>query len=242
MMLSTLARVGSLWMVLVLGGCSGKTLEGSSADGGGADGSGSGGGGGSGSGSGGGSCRDVALSSFDTSCQNDSDCTSVTTGTLCQGDCLCGGSAINVAGEGAWQKDVAGLGSSECGCPTFGTPRCRGGTCAMCLPGSSCDATTSDAGTSTLDASARMCVNIPASLYTTSCSVDQDCTTLPVGPVCSGQCDCGGIPVNVSGLPAFEMATRGLLLEACPCAAYPVACASGTCKACTGAAGCTDGG
>jgi hypothetical protein len=78
-------------------------------------------------------CVDIELSSFDPSCQVDSDCIDITTGTICKGQCACGGSAVNVSGEAAYEQALASLGSSVgCPCPFGGQPRCLSNHCALC--------------------------------------------------------------------------------------------------------------
>ncbi len=196
---------------------------------------------------GGGSCVDLSLSSFDRSCQKDSDCTTVTVGHLCADSCLCGGATINVRSEPAWQQQVQGLGQGDCPCPADLPPRCVGGTCTVCTDPQSCglsssDAGASDASTSPADAAVPRCVTIPPTTYSTTCKVNADCTSLPSGQVCSGQCNCGGMPVNVSGVPAYTAATQGLTFADCPCALQPIACVAGTCIVCGAPAACGDGG
>ena len=81
-------------------------------------------------------CVDIDVSTYDKSCQTDSDCINVAAGTICSGyNCLCGGAAIS-AGEQA--RYNAALGSVEagpgpyCGCPYFGGPRCIQAQCVYC--------------------------------------------------------------------------------------------------------------
>jgi hypothetical protein len=238
----TTLRTAMAGAFMLLAACSGKTLGNTDGGTGGEAGSGGGSGGGGGSSSGGPGCVDVSLSSFDTSCRNDGDCTTVTVGELCPDSCLCGGAAISVSSQAAWKQATAGLGGGFCGCPLEGIPQCVAGTCAICNDPASCGVTTSDAGTSTSDATANQCVNIPPSTYSTSCNVESDCTSLRSGEVCSGECNCGGTAVNVSGEAAFEKATQGFVFEGCPCASLPLACVGGTCAFCNGPLGCVDGG
>lgn len=247
----------ALGVALASGGCSGKVGTVNGADGGGGSsggGSGSGGsGGGSGSSSGGvgTGCVYLPLSRYDTSCGTDSDCVTVTTGNVCNGDCLCGGSAINVASEGEWKTDVSSVLVGECGCPAEPLPRCIASTCTVCTGGPSdppgCSTGIADSGTITVDATTPACVYILPSTYSTSCNVDSDCTLLPEGQVCSGNCECGGSPVNRSGEAAFQMLTAGITFAQCPCVAPPpIRCVMGTCAQCAygsdGGAVCGDGG
>jgi hypothetical protein len=91
-------------------------------------------------------CVEVALSSFDQSCNQDSDCATITTGTLCTGDCRCGGATINQSGLARYESETSGLGVSACHCPLEGIPHCISGTCSLCGPGSP-DPSCGDGGT-----------------------------------------------------------------------------------------------
>jgi len=125
-------------------GGSGGAVGGSGGSGGAVGGSGGSGGvtiGGSG-GSGGsdgstGTCVDIRLSDFDTSCNKSSDCVEITAGTICNGGCECGGATINASGMAQYNADIASIVPGLCGCPISGTPTCVMGTCKNCL-GSSC--------------------------------------------------------------------------------------------------------
>jgi hypothetical protein len=79
-------------------------------------------------------CRDIDVSTFDTSCQADGDCVIVTTGHICTNSCLCGGSTINQVDYMRWVSETQGLGGELCPCPAFGTPRCIQHTCTVCAP------------------------------------------------------------------------------------------------------------
>src|SRR5208283_2561625 len=96
---------------LCLAACTGKTSE--SGDGG------AGGDGGSGSAGG---CVDVELSTYDLSCQEDSDCITISAGQICPGDCACGGATINVSGQARYQSAVSGIQTGVCGCPLENEP------------------------------------------------------------------------------------------------------------------------
>jgi len=80
----------------------------------------------------------VSASSYDQSCTVDTDCQEVTSTNYCATDCLCGGSAINVAAVASFSADVAKtpLGSGllhDVGCPCEGSlgPCCRAGQCVV---------------------------------------------------------------------------------------------------------------
>jgi hypothetical protein len=76
----------------------------------------------------GGRCIDIEASMYDTSCQVDSDCEIVTTGTFCDGDldCLCGGAAINVDGDDQYRAALSNIQFSPpgCSCPALGAAHC----------------------------------------------------------------------------------------------------------------------
>lgn len=87
-------------------------------------------------GSDGATCVNIDVSTYDLSCQTDSDCINVSAGTICSGyNCLCGGAAISAADQARYN---AALGSVEagpgpyCSCPYFGRPRCLQAECVYC--------------------------------------------------------------------------------------------------------------
>src|SRR5271155_4648780 len=69
-----------------------------------------------------GTCVDVAVSSYDTSCESASDCTGITVGDICSGYCACPNAFINRSSLVQYQKNVAGLSTSNppCECPASG--------------------------------------------------------------------------------------------------------------------------
>jgi len=84
---------------------------------------------------GGSTCVEVDLSSYDTSCNQDSDCFLIQTGQVCDGDCTCGGEPINVSGEMQYEQAVSGIVFAECGCPVGPAGTCLNGTCTLTGPG-----------------------------------------------------------------------------------------------------------
>jgi len=229
----TVRAAATVLGLALLAACGGKAIVTSDA----------GGGGGSGSSSGGEACAEVPLSSFDTSCQVDTDCVSVVTGMLCPGACNCGGSTINQSSQSDWQSQAGRFLTGNCFCPDSPAPRCIGGTCTLCTGGPSdppaCNLMVADAG--------QACVYIPPSTYTTACNTASDCTYLPSGKICSGECECGGMAVNQSGEAAFTMATAGIQFAGCPCPpGPPLGCVGGACTQCQydddGGIICGDGG
>jgi hypothetical protein len=77
-------------------------------------------------------CVDIDLSTYDTSCKQDSDCVNVTAGTICTGSCQCGGAAINTDGLGRYDTAVSGLGNVDCPCVFPGVARCVANQCTIC--------------------------------------------------------------------------------------------------------------
>jgi hypothetical protein len=196
-------------------------------------------------------CVDIDLSSYDQSCTTDSDCAVVTSGELCANYCPCGGSTINESQLGRYRAAVADVPTGECGCGLAGPPSCVSGTCQFCsmtpgndgLPACPSDAGASDASTGS---DAGQCVDIDLASYDSSCTKASDCTLIPTGEVCSGSCECGASPINLSGVARFKEATAGITFADCPCISPgPLDCIGGTCTLCSGSplpAGCADGG
>jgi hypothetical protein len=77
-------------------------------------------------------CVDVDLSTFDTSCVTNSDCTVIQSGQICDGSCECGGSPVNVDGEATYQQDVSGIVFAGCPCAAELPPACVGNICTTC--------------------------------------------------------------------------------------------------------------
>jgi hypothetical protein len=84
-------------------------------------------------GSGGGTaCNTVDISSFDRSCQKDSDCITVAAGTFCPGQCTCGTAAINLGEAQRYSQTLAPLKPLiQCSCPSVGSPTCVAGQCKL---------------------------------------------------------------------------------------------------------------
>lgn len=87
-------------------------------------------------------CVDIDLSTYDTSCSQDSDCIEITSGEICSGECgrVCGGSAVNASEQARYNALVLPVLSSSkvtlgapCGCPAYGSPTCEAGQCVMCF-------------------------------------------------------------------------------------------------------------
>lgn len=84
----------------------------------------------------GGTCVNIDVSNFDTSCTADSDCIEVTPGTICAGyTCICGGASISAADQARYDALLASVPRGEgpgCNCPAFGIPRCLQSQCVLC--------------------------------------------------------------------------------------------------------------
>jgi hypothetical protein len=237
-------------LVSPLGACGGKasTESGShtSADGG----QGGGSGGGSGGGDDAATCVDVDLSSYDQSCNQDSDCVGITAGEICSGSCGCGGAVINVDGQARWAAATAGLLTGDCPCFSPGQPTCIAHVCTLCEPGAggNCSVTTDDAGPPPED-SGNVCVTVNLSSYDLSCQQTSDCIAITSGTLCSNGCLCGGSAINVDGQAQYEQAISALPSGeecGCPYSGSP-ACVQGECVICGGyqvpqPSGCPDGG
>jgi hypothetical protein len=83
-------------------------------------------------------CIDVDLSTYDTSCEVDSDCILVTGGRMCDGrSCPCGGASINVDGQARYEAVFSTIHVAVwCECQFFGSAQCvhgpSGGVCTYC--------------------------------------------------------------------------------------------------------------
>jgi hypothetical protein len=91
---------------------------------------------GDGAASDGATCVNIDVSTYDTSCQTDSDCINVSAGKICSGyNCLCGGATINADGQARYNAALASVEAGPgpyCGCPYFGRPRCLQAQCVYC--------------------------------------------------------------------------------------------------------------
>ncbi|HEY8088795.1 MAG TPA: hypothetical protein VIF09_13140 [Polyangiaceae bacterium] len=180
-------------------------------------------------------CVEVAPESFVLTCQQDSDCTGVTTGTVCSGSCDCGGNtAINQSSLAAYQAAISSIQLSTCPCPQGGVPRCVTGQCALCgVPGICPDAgITPPADASAADADASACVTVVASSFGDSCNKASDCVYVTMGTLCPGDCNCGNTFIDTSSEVAYQDAVSSIQFGSCPCAAAPAAvCKAGVCAA-----------
>jgi hypothetical protein len=81
----------------------------------------------------GGACVDIDLTTYDQSCNGDSDCIIVTPGVLCPGACACGGAAVNFSEATRYGDAISSLsGIDRCPCAFDGTPTCVQNKCVLC--------------------------------------------------------------------------------------------------------------
>jgi hypothetical protein len=80
----------------------------------------------------GGACVNIDPAAFGLSCKKSSDCVAINAGSICDGDCLCGGSTINKSGEAAYKAAISSIVPGKCECPREGEPTCVEGTCIIC--------------------------------------------------------------------------------------------------------------
>jgi hypothetical protein len=203
-------------------------------------------------------CVDVTVSAGDLACDQDSDCTEATTGTVCIDTCDCGGTAVNNGAAARIGLEVQGLETGECGCPAFGNSICVNHACTLCgfgpntVPGCpndcandpfGCDAGAPDTGifdggvdVEAFDAPSGGCVDIDPSTYSTACGTDTDCIVIQGGEICDNDCFCGNTAVSVAGQARYDAAIMGILPGGdCPCTDLPAPrCVMGECVVCSG--------
>ncbi len=186
----------------------------------------------------GGVCVDIVPSTFDQSCQSESDCISIMPGPLCDGyTCTCpGGGAINTSAEASYQAIVSSVHPGTgplCSCPASPGPQCLGGVCTICSGREgdppACHSIPPDAGA---DGSA--CVDVDLATYDRSCHQSSDCIGITPGVLCPGSCTCGGAAVNVSEQLRYQNTIEQLgTSSACPCVAGgAIACIQNECTLC----------
>jgi hypothetical protein len=183
-------------------------------------------------------CVEINPSSFNVSCTSASDCIAVQVGQVCSGTCDCGGTgAISASDQAKYTAAIVPVQFDEtCPCLPLPPPICLSGVCTRCDLSSSEPAAcrnggVEDAGPSDGASGATQCVTIP-DLYG-GCNVDSDCTSVASGTLCSGQCNCPDLPVNVSVLPTYDALISPLHFAAgpCSCPAESVPrCVKGSCS------------
>jgi hypothetical protein len=183
---------------------------------------------------GGASCVDFEILPSDVSCGSDSDCSFVPTGEVCSGQSLCGDTApVNAAAEARFQSETASLNLEACSSTI--QIRCLGGLCTLCGDGPNQPICNEDEGITTPSDSGIViveggefdtgisyvdggaCVDIDLSNYDQSCNQASDCVQIRTGEVCSGQCACGGSPVNVREQSRYDQAIADIMFAGCFC-------------------------
>jgi hypothetical protein len=179
-------------------------------------------------------CVDVDVTASDLSCGSDQDCTLITAGKVCDGQCGCGDTPVNAAAAARYQSETASVTLADCPCAFPGEARCLGGQCTLCGSDPNQPVACGDAGTTPEDSGffivdggesdseistedGATCVDIDVSTYDQSCSQASDCILILAGEVCDGQCACSGFPVNSSEGSRYDEAISGIEFGLCGC-------------------------
>jgi hypothetical protein len=182
------------------------------------------------------SCVNIDLTTYDLSCQQASDCVTVSPGPYCAGYCACGGAAINADGQSRYDAATASVATGECFCPEEPTPQCLENICTVCHNAPS---DPPQCASLTVDASVPKCVDVDLSTYDTSCQSQTDCVQVTAGQICTGSCECGGAAINASSYVQYMEATSAIEPAGCPCASDgEVDCIDNTCILCGPGADC----
>ncbi len=160
----------------------------------------------------------IDVTDYGQSCNQNTDCVIVPDGDVCLAGCSCSDKAIAESDEAAFNADFDAI-NATCGPIPAGTP-CAG--CVESLPicvGGSC--TTREVRMVTTEGVDK------------SCTVDDDCTVVYEGDVCS-TCKCPGAAIAKSAEPAYNSAFQGNecgTSEACAadCAVAMPTCQDGVC-------------
>ena len=75
-------------------------------------------------------CVQIDLSTYDLSCTQASDCFAIQTGTVCNGQCACGGTPVNIDGQAMYDNATSGITFAACPCATYQTA-CINSTCTF---------------------------------------------------------------------------------------------------------------
>jgi len=190
-----------------------------------------------------GECVNITLEPSDTSCNTDDDCSEAPTGSVCDGQCDCGGSAVNNAAANRIQGQISSITFDDCPCVEGPVPICQGGQCTLCgfgAGGPDCNDGGGiadggvDAPTSTFTNDAGdTCIDIDLATYDQSCQQASDCILIFTGEVCSpSDCPCNQALVNISGEPRYDQAYNSLPLFICSCPSLgEPECIAGKCTA-----------
>jgi len=220
----------------------GSSSGGSSSSGGGSSGSGGSSSGGVSSGSSSGSvvgCVFVDLSTYDQSCKQASDCIAVASGEVCADQCNCPQSVVNASEQGRYDQAISSIQSGTCFCSNEPLPQCIDNQCTLDTSVAIDAGPTPDSG---------VCVDVDPTTFDRSCKADTDCIDVTTGVLCTGQCACGGTPINVDGQATYDAEVAPLGTgTACPCPPDGVTrCLQNQCTLCgfgpNQPAGCPDGG
>ena len=175
-------------------------------------------------------CVTVDVSTYDRSCTRASDCITISAGTLCDGDCRCGGSTVNADGMAAYDSATSSLSLGDCFCPSTPAPQCIDNQCTICT-GAPSDP--SSCGVMVGDDTGPSCVDVDISSFDVSCRNDGDCIEVTTGEICSDSCACGGSAISATEEQRYEEETSGIPTEACPCvSAGSPRCVAGSCAIC----------
>lgn len=85
-------------------------------------------------------CTTIDTTGYDQSCQTDSDCVTVSVGSICEngGSCMCTAGSIRASEKDRFDAHVAAVeaaskpGGRPCSCPYFGSPKCVAKQCMTC--------------------------------------------------------------------------------------------------------------
>jgi hypothetical protein len=81
----------------------------------------------------GGTCVDIDLSTYSTTCSVDSDCIVIQGGEICDDDCFCGNAAVSASGQARYDAAVQSIVPGDCGCTGVPAPQCVMGQCVECV-------------------------------------------------------------------------------------------------------------
>jgi hypothetical protein len=81
------------------------------------------------------SCITLNPSAYNQSCNVDADCILVRLGTICTGQCICGGETINRSEQARYDAAISGIMPVSCPCPPPLPPQCLGNKCVVCTGG-----------------------------------------------------------------------------------------------------------
>ncbi len=147
-----------------------------------------------------GKCVDIAVSSYDVSCTQASDCISIYAGELCDGDCACPNATVSASEQSKYDQAINGIITGLCGCPAFFPPECLSGKCVLSGPGQGVDSGTPFAcgtSTTTCDPATQYCYIVEGgpvspdggSAYNATCkTIPSQCAS--DGPIVEAVCAC----------------------------------------------------